>query len=106
MEAGDPHVLAAMDGRELGPNDKPPAPNPANKEPTAFFFIIFGDNRSTDAPSLEHFTVKVRSVVMCVEDAICLLTSSLLHRVSPSETYRLSSYVPLHEPLSYTCSES
>lgn len=42
MEANDPHVLAAMDGRELGPNVKPPAPKPDNTEPTAFFYIIFG----------------------------------------------------------------
>lgn len=42
MEAGNPYVLAAMDGRELGPTDKTPAPNPNNKEPTAFFFIVFG----------------------------------------------------------------
>lgn len=42
MEAGNPHVLAAMDGREIGPADKPPVPNPNNQEPTAFFFIVFG----------------------------------------------------------------
>ena len=42
MEAKDPHILAAMDGRELGPNEKPPAPNPSNQEPAAFFFIVFG----------------------------------------------------------------
>ena len=31
-----------MDGRELTASDKPPAVNPNNTEPTAFFYIIFG----------------------------------------------------------------
>ncbi|KAJ3549608.1 hypothetical protein NMY22_g815 [Coprinellus aureogranulatus] len=42
MEANDPYVLAAMDGRELSANEKPPSVNPQNTEPTAFFYIIFG----------------------------------------------------------------
>lgn len=42
MEANDPHVLAAMDGRELTVTDKLPAVKSSNAEPTAFFYIIFG----------------------------------------------------------------
>jgi HEAT repeat-containing protein 5 len=43
MEAKDPHLLAAMDGRDSVPEaiskDLPAEPR---KEPTAFFFILFG----------------------------------------------------------------
>jgi HEAT repeat-containing protein 5 len=39
MQSNDPHILAAMDGREsASPSD---TPQPL-KEPTAFFFVVFG----------------------------------------------------------------
>ena len=40
MEANDPHILAAMDGKEV--NKHNPIPTTDRKEPTAFFFIVFG----------------------------------------------------------------
>lgn len=42
MQAGDPHILAAMDGKEVSEADKDLIPTTDRKEPTAFFFIIFG----------------------------------------------------------------
>ncbi|TFK25105.1 clathrin-coated vesicle protein [Coprinopsis marcescibilis] len=42
MHANDPHILAAMDGREVAAGEKPPASNNNQSEPTAFFFILFG----------------------------------------------------------------
>lgn len=39
MEAHDPHILASMDGQEIGTVAKPSA---VRTDPTAFFFIIFG----------------------------------------------------------------
>jgi len=42
MQAGDPAMLAAMDGRELGTNMKINGLATVPDEPTLFFFIIFG----------------------------------------------------------------
>jgi hypothetical protein len=42
MQAGDPAMLAAMDGREPGTNMKTNGPATVPDEPTMFFFIIFG----------------------------------------------------------------
>ena len=42
MQAGDPHILAAMDGKEAGEVEKDLISTTDRKEPTAFFFIIFG----------------------------------------------------------------
>jgi HEAT repeat-containing protein 5 len=40
MQANDPHILAAMDGKEV--NKHNPIPTTDRKEPTAFFFVVFG----------------------------------------------------------------
>ncbi|EAU90073.2 clathrin-coated vesicle protein [Coprinopsis cinerea okayama7 len=42
MQTNDPHIVAAMDGRELGPNEKPLVSQGPKQEPSAFFFILFG----------------------------------------------------------------
>ena len=42
MQAGDPSVLAGMDGYEIGTNLKTNGPSSIRAEPTMFFFIIFG----------------------------------------------------------------
>ena len=42
MQAQDPHLLAAMDGRELPAETPKDASVEARKEPTAFFFVLFG----------------------------------------------------------------
>ncbi|PPQ91330.1 hypothetical protein CVT25_003770 [Psilocybe cyanescens] len=42
MQAGDPHILAAMDGREFDEKKVDLITPTDRKEPTAFFFIIFG----------------------------------------------------------------
>lgn len=42
MQAGDPHILAAMDGKEVGEDKKNLISTSVRKEPTAFFYIIFG----------------------------------------------------------------
>ena len=42
MQAGEPFVMAAMDGHEIGTNLKPNVPSSIRVEPTMFFFIIFG----------------------------------------------------------------
>ncbi|KAF8998676.1 armadillo-type protein [Cyathus striatus] len=41
MQAGDPHILAAMDGRELAKNETS-APPTKRDEPTALFFVVYG----------------------------------------------------------------
>ncbi|TFK38873.1 clathrin-coated vesicle protein [Crucibulum laeve] len=41
MEAGDPHILSAMDGKELN-SDVTPLVATDREEPTAFFFVLFG----------------------------------------------------------------
>lgn len=41
MQSNDPHILAAMDGRELT-SGVVESTKKAREEPTAFFFIIFG----------------------------------------------------------------
>jgi hypothetical protein len=43
MQAHDPHILAAMDGQEVGNDSKSHPPESSKREdPTAFFFVIFG----------------------------------------------------------------
>ncbi|KAJ6450153.1 clathrin-coated vesicle protein [Mycena sanguinolenta] len=42
MQSNDPHILAAMDGQELGKDAKPPVKEARRQEPTMFFFIVFG----------------------------------------------------------------
>ncbi|KAF7337120.1 Clathrin-coated vesicle protein [Mycena venus] len=42
MQANDPHVLAAMDGQELGKDAKAPVKEAQREEPSMFFFIVFG----------------------------------------------------------------
>ena len=42
MQAGDPHVLAAMGGRELTKVETAVTPSPDRQEPAMFFFVIFG----------------------------------------------------------------
>jgi hypothetical protein len=76
MEAGDAHVLAAMDGRELGPTEKPPTPNPNNKEPTAFFFIIFGlvyEALSTSSEDLSGSSQRQSTVIPALRALKCLV---------------------------------
>ena len=42
MDAKDPHILAAMDGKEVNEQSPQVVATPDRKEPTAFFFVIFG----------------------------------------------------------------
>lgn len=42
MQVGEPSVLAAMDGHEIGTVIKTNGPSSIRAEPTMFFFIIFG----------------------------------------------------------------
>jgi HEAT repeat-containing protein 5 len=42
MQAGDPTILASMDGRESSTASKNTAPATVRDEPTVFFFVIFG----------------------------------------------------------------
>jgi hypothetical protein len=42
MQAGDPAMLAAMDGRESSTDIKTNGPSNISEEPTMFFFVIFG----------------------------------------------------------------
>lgn len=40
MQSNDPHILAAMDGKEPTPSSY--SPSPTRTEPTSFFFVVFG----------------------------------------------------------------
>jgi len=42
MQSNDPHIIAAMDGREAPANGTPPPTKSSNQEPAAFFFVLFG----------------------------------------------------------------
>ena len=42
MDAKDPHILAAMDGKEVSEQNSQVIATTNRKEPTAFFFVIFG----------------------------------------------------------------
>ncbi|KAJ7717234.1 hypothetical protein DFH07DRAFT_947473 [Mycena maculata] len=42
MQVNDPHILAAMDGQELGKHATAPVKEARREEPTMFFFIVFG----------------------------------------------------------------
>lgn len=42
MQANDPHILAAMDGKEVEQGSPKTAIQPKREEPTAFFFVVFG----------------------------------------------------------------
>ena len=42
MDAKDPHILAAMDGKEVSEQNSQVIATTNSKEPTAFFFVIFG----------------------------------------------------------------
>ena len=42
MQAGDPAILAAMDGRESSVDIKNNGPDTVPNEPTMFFFVVFG----------------------------------------------------------------
>ena len=42
MDVKDPHILAAMDGKEVNEENPQVIATTDRKEPTAFFFVIFG----------------------------------------------------------------
>ncbi|KAF8904140.1 clathrin-coated vesicle protein [Gymnopilus junonius] len=77
MQAGDPHILAAMDGQEVNEADKNLISTTDRKEPTAFFFIIFGlvyeSLVTSSADSSSSTLARQTAVVSALQALKCLL---------------------------------
>ncbi|KAJ7582455.1 clathrin-coated vesicle protein, partial [Mycena floridula] len=76
MQTGDPHILAAMDGRELT-DDAVAPPKVARDEPAAFFFIVFGlvyeALAASSADSSSTASARHSSVVAALQALKCLV---------------------------------
>lgn len=76
MQAEDPDVLAAMDGRELSQASTRPLKAKSREEPTAFFYILFGlvyEALSTSATDSGSTTSDRETLVMACLEALKVL---------------------------------
>ncbi|KDR82328.1 hypothetical protein GALMADRAFT_237575 [Galerina marginata CBS 339.88] len=77
MQAGDPHILAAMDGQEVNEVKKDLVSTTDRKEPTAFFFVIFGlvyeALATSSADSSSTTAARQSSVVSALQALKCLV---------------------------------
>ncbi|KAJ7675207.1 armadillo-type protein [Mycena rosella] len=78
MQANDPHILAAMDGREIGKDAAAPPPKEARRdEPTMFFFIVFGlvyeALATASAESSSSTTSRQSTVIAALQTLKCLV---------------------------------
>ncbi|KAJ7637580.1 clathrin-coated vesicle protein [Mycena polygramma] len=75
MQVNDPHILAAMDGLELG--KEPPAKEARREEPTMFFFIVFGlvyeALATASAESSSTTTSRQTTVIAALQTLKCLV---------------------------------
>ncbi|KAF8206326.1 armadillo-type protein [Mycena galopus ATCC 62051] len=77
MQADDPHILAAMDGQELGKDAKPPVKEARRQEPSMFFFIVFGlvyeALATASAESSSSTTSRQTTVTAALQTLKCLV---------------------------------
>ncbi|KAF8966949.1 clathrin-coated vesicle protein [Flammula alnicola] len=77
MQAGDPHILAAMDGKEVSENKNDLVSMGDRKEPTAFFYVIFGlvyeALVTSSADSSSTTTARESGVVSALQALKCLV---------------------------------
>ncbi|KAF9474335.1 clathrin-coated vesicle protein [Pholiota conissans] len=77
MQAGDPHILAAMDGKEITETKQDLISTADRKEPTAFFFVIFGlvyeALATSSADSSSTTSSRQSSVVSALQALKCLV---------------------------------
>jgi HEAT repeat-containing protein 5 len=73
MEAKDPHILAAMDGKEVSKQNPQLVLTTDRKEPTAFFFVIFGLVYEALATASADASSESRSGVISALTALKLL---------------------------------
>ncbi|KAJ7472591.1 clathrin-coated vesicle protein [Mycena latifolia] len=77
MQANDPHILAAMDGREVGKDATPPAKEARREEPSMFFFIVFGlvyeALATASAESSSSTTSRQSTVIAALQTLKCLV---------------------------------
>ncbi|KAJ7082373.1 clathrin-coated vesicle protein [Mycena belliarum] len=76
MQANDPHILAAMDGRELA-DAAAPAKEVRREEPTMFFFIVFGlvyeALATASAEASSSTTSRQSTVIAALQTLKCLV---------------------------------
>lgn len=76
MQAQDRHILAAMDGNEAGSDDKDPIPSGDRKEPTAFFYVIFGlvyEALATSSADTTSSSNRQYAVISALQALKCLI---------------------------------
>lgn len=77
MQAGDLHVLAAMDGREVSQEVAESSTDVSREAPTAFFFVIFGLVYETlataSADSSSSMSARNSTVVAALQALKCLV---------------------------------
>ncbi|KAJ6577043.1 clathrin-coated vesicle protein [Mycena vulgaris] len=77
MQANDPHILAAMDGQEVGKDAAPPVKEGPREEPSMFFFIIFGlvyeALATASAESSSSTTSRQSTVIAALQTLKCLV---------------------------------
>ncbi|KAJ7767277.1 clathrin-coated vesicle protein [Mycena metata] len=77
MLANDPHILAAMDGQELGNDAKAPVKEARREEPSMFFFIVFGlvyeALATASAESSSSTTSRQTTVIAALQTLKCLV---------------------------------
>ncbi|KAJ7168806.1 clathrin-coated vesicle protein [Mycena filopes] len=77
MLANDPHILAAMDGQELGKDAKAPVKEPQRAEPSMFFFVVFGlvyeALATASAESSSSATSRQTTVIAALQTLKCLV---------------------------------
>ncbi|KAJ7157551.1 clathrin-coated vesicle protein [Mycena crocata] len=77
MQASDPHILAAMDGQELGKDAPAPAKEGRREEPSMMFFIVFGlvyeALATASAESSSSTTSRQTTVIAALQTLKCLV---------------------------------
>lgn len=76
MKANDPYILAAMNGTEFNERNPDPALTADRKEPTAFFFVIFGlvyEALATSSEDTTSSTTHQASVISALQALKCLV---------------------------------
>ncbi|KAJ7464426.1 hypothetical protein FB451DRAFT_1489674 [Mycena latifolia] len=88
MQANDPHILAAMDGREVGKDATPPAKEARREEPSMFFFIVFGlvyeMLATASAKSSSSATSRQSTVIAALQTLKCLAVARDRHHSQES----------------------
>jgi len=76
MQASDPDILAAMDGTEVNEQKKNAILTAERKDPTAFFYVLFGlvyEALATSSADATPSTIRQSAVISAVQALKCLV---------------------------------